>query len=87
MNCALHQEHDCLLVELLLCFTAEEAVAEVDKGFPRWYSMKNIAAIGDYHVLSLAPHTIKSAYLDVEKGNTRPVALLIHYLEGLVTNF
>lgn len=24
-----HQEHDCLLVELLLCFTAEEAV---DKG-------------------------------------------------------
>lgn len=26
------QEHDCLLIELLLCFTAEEAVAGVDKG-------------------------------------------------------
>lgn len=27
-----HQEHDCLLIELLLCFTTEVAVAGVDKG-------------------------------------------------------
>lgn len=46
MSCALHQGSDCLLVELLLCFMTEEALAGVDKGFPRWYSFKTLLQLG-----------------------------------------
>lgn len=49
--------------------------------------MKNVAGVGDYLVLCLPPHIMEAVFLCVDEGNTRPVALLIHYLEGLVTNF
>lgn len=42
--------------------------------------MKNVAGVG--LVLGLVPHTIEAVFLCVDKGNSRPLALLIRYLEG-----
>lgn len=41
-------------------------MAGVDKGFPRWHNMTNVAGAGDYLVLGLAPHTKESVFLCVD---------------------